>query len=190
MTGEQPEPSAFPEPYATIVRLRAAHTPEEEVATAVGLSRKDMWARISRWNYKHPDQRIPAPHSMARRRNITTSVIELHEQGVPFVEMPLRLGIASSSVYRAVHRARQSGRLPPVAPPDLDKRNGARHWYAMWQKDPRALRKGSIQSILHGLSAREVNKLLDLAPRRGTIVISDLILDILKEHLNASTPDR
>jgi predicted DNA-binding transcriptional regulator AlpA len=178
---------SLPEPYATIARLRAEQHPEQDIADAVGMTRKMMWMRISRWNQRFPKNTVPKPFKYANRKTLTQSVVDLHASGVSFVEMPLRLGASKSSVYRAVHRARKSGRLPPLPRAEDTDDNGWQTW-ARYERKSLDLRRGALRDILKGLTPREVNALLDRAPRHGEIVLTDLILPIIKEHLNAN-PD-
>lgn len=181
MTGE------LPEPYATIARMREEQRPEQDIADAVGMTRKTMWMRISRWNQRFPQNTVPKPFKYANRKTLTQSVIDLHARGVAFVEMPLRLGASKSSVYRAVHRARKSGRLPPRPTAEEMDKDGWQTW-ERYERKSLDLRRGALRDILKGLTPQEVNALLDRAPRHGEIVLTDLLLPIIKEHLNAN-PD-
>lgn len=170
----------LPEPYATIARLRALKTPESEIAAAVNLTPKIMWARISRWNYKHPDRRVPKPHTF-RGESITQRVIDLSREGVAPLEICARTGIPKTSVYRALHRARANGRLP--RPSESDEGKTALHTWTRLEVGTPTIRKGRMSDILRQLEPAHVDRLLARAPRGKPIRLANLLADLVREHV-------
>lgn len=173
-------PDEMPEPLATIARMRREGRLDDEIAAVIGKSARILKDRVTRWNTRYPEHRIP-PAADSTYGTKKPKIIALSKAGLTAEHIAAQMGVTKASVARVISGARAEGLLPRV---QRVYTNGCEMWAAHNRKGA-AQPMGTMQSILQDLTVEQLNALLDLShPKERTI--SATIARILKGHLDGN----
>ena len=148
-----PEPitQAF---YDHVSEQRRQGTPDAEIAESLGITRAQLHGKISRWNQRCPDNKVPRPFSRPTEP-LYAAVARLMLEGRSQQEIAGLLRRSPRSIIGADYQARQRGPLP----------------------------RGKVGTVLEHLTREEFETLLRKThPKEPTL--AHTIARLLKERLN------
>ena len=173
-------------PYAPITQAFFDHvaehrrqgTPDAEIATTLGITRAQLHGKISCWNQRCPDNKVPRPFSRPTEP-LYVAVARLTREGRSRLEIAGLLRRSPRSIIEAIYVARERGLLPPTSAIARDGPETYRHYLSKGAAPPR----GAIGTVLEHLTKEEVETLLRRTdPQEPTL--AHTIARLLKERLN------
>lgn len=169
--------SEMPPILVTIARMRAAGRPEKEIAAATGLKTQQVSERARHWNKYHPENRI-LPAARLQRASRTEQAVAMYNNGATFAEIASETGLALSSAWSLISRARAAGRI-------TIKRNAPKTAYDAYRsfRDMGAAPPiGSAGNLLRALPPEHARYLLDRMRTDETCLVQTLAR-IVREHI-------
>lgn len=170
----------YPEPLATIARMRGEGCRDAEIAAHIGMDRGVMQQRVAYWNRKHPN----APMPRATPGRVSTLPVEAilrdYRNGDPLGDIAQRHGITKGSVASVILRMRERADLPrrycvgPVMPSALHTR---------LRNEGACPPLGTMSGLINRLGADTFDKLLKRLDRTDAY-LADAIARIVKEALD------
>lgn len=112
-------PDTWPEPYATIARMRRENFTEIEIAERVGWSYRALEYRARRWNRDNPDNPLP-PGELARRRRENADIVARLQTGTHPDVVAAETGYSRARVRSTYARSVVNGLVKPLRNPPED----------------------------------------------------------------------
>jgi hypothetical protein len=166
----------YPEPLATIARMRKEARSERAIAAHLGLTRRKMWDEVTRWNVANPDAPLPRPFSRPATPKYRRAA-EMYGAGKSLDEIAAALRVTPERAKGLVQTARTHRLLPLLSP----VRDGE-HRYLILRKKGGVPRGGTLSELLRHLTPDDVDMLADLLPRNAES-LAPTLAHLIREKL-------
>lgn len=171
----------YPEPLATIARMRNAGHRDAEIAEQLGMDRRKMQMCAQEWNRKQPDTPVPLANKGHVSQLPVDDILRAYRNGDPVKEIARRHGLNTGSVASVIQRLRKQENLP--------RRYTAADQLAPSAQYERLRDKGACPSLgtmsglIDRLGVETFNRLLTRLDRKDACLV-DAIARIVKEALD------
>lgn len=170
----------YPDDIALIIARRQEGAQEKDIAAELGISSKTLWSRVSTWNIKNPDNRIPRP-ACRPETPFYVQVAKLWKEGKTVKEIAAAIGKSPSRTEQLLAVARDH-RLIPFKRRSTQHRGGI--YTLTYYKNKGALPiRGHVSEVFALLTADQVLQVIEQTGPKEKL--SSTLARIVKEHLDA-----
>jgi transposase len=171
-------PDTWPEPYATIARMRKARLSDRRIAEVLGVSEGRISTLVRTWHRSNPERLMPLSDAELRADE-RKKIHALLRQGVHYCEVARRVGCCVSRVASLYARARKAGEVEALRKPPKDG-------YEAWKRQ-RASKAAPKSGTVPGMLARMTSEQYDALLRRqvkADKTLMDTVARLLLEALD------
>jgi len=168
----------WPEPYATIARLRIERMSDRKIADALGISSDTLASHIRKWQRDHPKRPLPLSDTALRARE-REEILSLLKRGIHYRRVAEITGYRKARVSSVYVRARQLGLVEPLRKPPANA-------YEAWQRqrgNKTAPASGGFAGVLQRMTVAQYEALLR-RQTRGDETLAEIIAGVLVEALD------
>jgi DNA-binding CsgD family transcriptional regulator len=174
-------PDEKPEFPATVIAMRKEGRPEEEIARALGMTRKELWTKITNWNHTRKGTSRAIPRPVTRPKTpLYLQAIQRYEAGETTAQIAAALNISERNVRQKLGRADRAGLVAFKA--GLRDKNGAR-LYQSYRDSKAAPPLGRGGTLLEGLNGEDILNMLKMLDRKDKTLMH-FMARLLREKLN------
>jgi uncharacterized protein (DUF433 family) len=169
----------YPEPLATIARMREAGHTDAKIAEHLGTTRREVQWRARNWNLRNPDK-MPRANKGHDIRLPHEEIVQAYLDGTRVREIADRYNLAMGSVGAVIRKARLRTGIPYRRKPRAATTAAT---FDKLRAKGAALPQGSMTRLLNTLDMPTLERLLDHVDRNDE-TISDTVARILKDYLH------